>query len=1349
MLSSIASQQVTHRQSSISNSTSSSSVITVQRTGSISSTSGSRPPAALRRAQSPIEPAGRPTKWAKRSISPERKWYPSAAHSPPSSINGVSEGVGNLNRWSQSTTSSRSSKEHRRNSFSRRLSYGGSGPLSTNALGCYANPYSPPRKAVGKDKPSTGNSPPKQHQSTLALNLPVTSLAPIITLPTLSQALDAADSPSTVASVTPSTAELLTPSTFSSGPPDYFGEKWQGRTPQRPTASRTKTAPMPAAPTLFMNVSPILREGEPIRPITSSGPALRSRSEHGNWSDRPRQREQSSHQGNLRVYDVSAHDSDGGRLQSSASSMKSRESERNRGDRHPKQKAMLSKALQKANTAVLLDNALNFEGAMEAYGDACMLLQHVMSKSSGEDDRRKLESIRTTYTNRINELRNIDPEWQRAEGKELPARPESNDYKEQQMQSPTVTDDEDTAVVETATVRSHMNDEKSFRAPDPIQIPLRQQSLLPSAIGHGSQSSNWSPLKQFDAQRQFRSKSPMRRQFIETSFGLAPPMDKDYMPPPLSPRRPLTPASSESPQNLEISPQAMETAKNAQPRDHSRAPSNESTSWLQNESGSSSASSVHIRSSSDALQRKHLRGISGATEAEFHAALDAAVEAVYDDGLEPASEVDHSLEGDRLSQAKRNIELAKERVREAEREAAIARAKDTERGRPQAIPSKYSAQMFRSDSVDLDYDDSEAEEEERMLEEMTRGYNMDDFEFDLQSKSALPRQSDSSGFSGRTWESSTNTNPTTAGSSLQTVAETFTLPSLPLQLQSRAPSPHPPPTASLPGPPVLTTATQLHLPPSQAPPPPPLSISNTQSQSVRNRRLSGQDARQLKIETNTLLPSGAQPPLTQPPSMPPPMLPTAHVQEEPPKTASAVPQARQLTLGVPSQPSAITIPPNSNRQFSSPFPGPSPAETLPSDSPLTPSLPHISRDSGNTNPPSSRPGSPRRLMGRVTASGGNLRKNYSSSSLKNPNFGISNPDDGSPDEPLGNSSLATSQQHNGTVHSVPALSTPTAATFTANGLPTGGLHLFDSDSHSSTIPGSPNPMAENAPIPLEPCPDAHLLRPFWLMRCFYQTIAHPRGGYLSTKLFVPRDVWRVHNVKLKGLDEKVSSCDLLTAALLKLGQVDTCDADAVLEEMQSLESILDQAQASLAKKLGNEVGLQGVSSLFKETSTIADHGVNADTLATRSTNMPGKSYLSSWRKKIRKDTGPSSMNAPTASAKEVHKTALSMSTLPMTSLPKPRFAKRDVGRTIAFLGPNANYMGALARLCDAVQVLDQIARQVEDPGLKHSSQTHVGLELSTRHASEFFGFYICRFVLTDVGMMLDKFIKRGSEWVGA
>lgn len=54
---------------------------------------------------------------------------------------------------------------------------------------------------------------------------------------------------------------------------------------------------------------------------------------------------------------------------------------------------MLSSALAKANTAVQLDNAENYEGAMEAYGDACVLLGQVMMRAGGDDDRKKLQAI--------------------------------------------------------------------------------------------------------------------------------------------------------------------------------------------------------------------------------------------------------------------------------------------------------------------------------------------------------------------------------------------------------------------------------------------------------------------------------------------------------------------------------------------------------------------------------------------------------------------------------------------------------------------------------------------------------------------------------------------------------------------------------------------------------------------------------------------------------------------------------------------------------------------------------------------------------------------------------------------
>jgi hypothetical protein len=60
---------------------------------------------------------------------------------------------------------------------------------------------------------------------------------------------------------------------------------------------------------------------------------------------------------------------------------------------------------------------------------------------------------------------------------------------------------------------------------------------------------------------------------------------------------------------------------------------------------------------------------------------------------------------------------------------------------------------------------------------------------------------------------------------------------------------------------------------------------------------------------------------------------------------------------------------------------------------------------------------------------------------------------------------------------------------------------------------------------------------------------------------------------------------------------------------------------------------------------------------------------------------------------------------------------------------------------------DQIARQVDDPGLRHADKTQVGLELCTRHAAEFFAFYVCRFALADLTLLMDKFVKRGTEWV--
>jgi hypothetical protein len=928
-------------------------------------------------------------------------------------------------------------------------------------------------------------------------------------------------------------------------------------------------------------------------------------------------------------------------------------------------------------------------------------------------------------------------------------------------------DDDETATIQIAAVSRIVNDRSIYdpplkaepEPPPSQQLPLRKgfegprESVISTAI-RDVQKGMQTP--------QFHLQPPPGRLAAPISSlqssALESPMDRIYMPPPLSPKRSKSPLFSAKTEPEPEEPSRLLQPQQATQATHQRVQSTESTSWLDtiDESGGSSCSSTHSLSPGG-VRRKHLRNTSGGTEAEFDAALDAAVEAAYDDGYEPYDD-DISISADLIATKLRNVELAKERVREAEREEAIAAAKY----RYKETQLRNEALPHVRESAEISFND-EADEEERLLDEMTREYMLDGFDFDLQTKSSLPRQSDSSGFSGSTYNSSVSSHRTTGGTSLSTVAEV-------IHPASKPPPVHSPPTVPAPSgalpalPPVPESQASQTIDTAEVTPRP--STATKDAASVRSRRLSGQNAKTLKIETSL-------PPVPPAPHTEQPPLPAKNAPIDlpiPPKSAAPTFNRTKSTLD-----SAFKLPAlpqvSQHSGLAAPSPQPtlySPADTIATVSPATPALSHAA-----TNESGLVPGSPKN--GKTSAMG--IRKNKSSLSLKQRNLSISSPDgsDASIGTPLSTTFSITGRKPSNAGLPMP---TPSIPTFNVDGLPSGGMHLFESDIHSPFSPGSPSPAVPNAPIPLEPCPDSYLLRPFWLMRCFYQTIAHPRGGYLSTKLFIPRDVWRVKGVKLKNIEDKIANCDMLTAALQKLAAVDTNDADAVLEEMQSLELVLDQVQTLLAKKLGNEVGVHSVSTLFKDATTVGEGAASTDSSGKgshgsqdhkQSAVAQGKSYLASWRKLRSKNSGVNLAGMASARSAEVPKDTLVMSTLPMTSLHGIRPAKRDISGVV-FEGPNSGYMGSLARLFDSVQILgkpspllpplvcccyktvtnttaDQIARQVEDPGLKHSSPTHVGLELSARHAAEFFGFYICRFVLTDVTMMLDKFIKRGSEWV--
>ena len=815
------------------------------------------------------------------------------------------------------------------------------------------------------------------------------------------------------------------------------------------------------------------------------------------------------------------------------------------------------------------------------------------------------------------------------------------------------------------------------------QVPARRQSLQQTSPYKSRQSSQFQDTRP-SHQRYSSNKS------IKTALHLETPMYQEYMPPPLSPRRPSSPdppASRTATQSSQYPSSHSSINDEVKESDTRRRQNSQDTSWLNtiNESSGSSSSSVHSRRSSVGLRRKHIRAGSGQTEAEFNAALDEAIETAYDDGFEPDDEEDEDEQllndpqyqyGDsQPTRATKNSELSGENESETERETAIAQAKERERRR--LLDSR--------DSVDVRYGDEEDDEEERLLEEMTRDYILDDSEYDIQTKSALPRQSDSSGFSGRTWGSSIGSNPTSAGTSLSTVAESTTLPSLATKLKDNPLPPpiHPPPSSALPPPPApppkAIPSSDSQLPSDTVPRSAGLASRNS-SPGVQERRRSGMKRKPLKIETSNKPPDASisEAPKKQPPPIPVPLQPD-HEMEDPPMHELTSPDTQQTLPNLAFKP----VPPSATYPYSrkeSPLPG---SDSTDVTSSTASGLTKVtSGDSDNSVP--SMPPSPARF-GAKAATG--LRKNFSSSSLRNQSLTVSVPDsmDNASNASLSSMS-STPKQPKMPSPAVPVVPAPIDTSFIAKGQPAGGIYLFDNDIHSPNSPGSPNPLATNAPLPLEPCPESTLLRPFWFLRSIYQTIAHPRGGYITNKLFVPRDIWRVKNIKLKNVEEKVSSCDLLTAALLKLGKVDTMDADAVLEEMQFFETVMEQVQSTLSKKLGSDVGVQGAAQLFKGISSVDDSIANPDAQLPKPNHANSKSYLS-WRKLRSKNSlgaGPSP--ALSNVSKDGLKEGPTMKTLPMTTIPNPRFPKRDVNQ-IQFLGPYPSYMGALARLCDAAQIL--------------------------------------------------------------
>jgi len=1195
-----------HRYSSRSNSISSSSVVTIKQSGSLSPTStGAKNPSAVpMTSQSPGETSLIALRVGRDRVTQECKRRKSVAIEPPSSSHGENEGLNNLNRWSHSTNSSVASIGNARRSRAssgaglQGLAQQSFPPQNEARAGIEHSPKSSPhRKPPSSRQTSRGRlyspdqSPEglrkKPSRRDFYTNF-LTALPPLHTTPALTNEIDT-ESPSTIQTV-------ATPSTQSSYALDYFGD--DGVSPRntaknkRPVVIRNHTAPMSG-----------LNQARTPGPEASQKESLK------------RSKTSDKHEHGSKLSDGS----DGSRHRGP----------RTREGKEKDKKAMLSKALQKANTAVLLDNAQNFEGALEAYSDACRLLQQVMDRSSADEDKRKLEAIRVTYTNRIEELRQLElfrPST--AEDKTLPARPMSDDSilsSPEAATSPIDRHVRDSAVIETATVQ---------RIVDIPKLPYSNRdrdsffSRTMEAVQGGMHN---------DPRQAVEEEQPA---IVSHTLTLPRSEDNKYMPRPLSPRKPPSPQlQPEAEEAWQHEPEQPFAQQEGDSRD--RADSNDqSMTWLDtiDESGSECASSVHSLSK-DGLRRKHLRGRSGETDPEFDDAFDAAVEAAYGEGFEPDTEARRKRTTVYKHALKESIVVPSSEIKE--------------------VLSPTSE--FHPSSM-LNLDELDDDEEERLLDEITSDYAQG-FSFDLSSKSALPRQSDSSGYSRSTWQSSqAPADRNTAVTSLSTVAEDALSSPITQKMADVRPE-QPPPSA----------------PPMTALPKIPVSAGNRLS-GVRGRRMSNPKA--LKIETSTES------------------------------------KSRKRASTFHHSPSPMREEDEQKAAFNKDFKFGASLESTPSDAQhdhILQSPPSLdmrltaSAASEIIRPQTAAIVEQRRSMddspGELRSTRPNLfRKNKSSMSLREDRILLSSPEDIGPSviTPMSSTFMTFSHKRN----QDPLTSQRAKFSSFDTGLPgllqSGGAYLFDTSLSAQQAPTSPrSPTTSAMPTGLEPCPESFLLRPFWLMRALASTLTHPKGGFLTMRLFVPREVWHTRGVKLKAVEDKVANCDLLTAALGRLAGVDTFDADAVMDELQSFEEVMERVQMALSKRLGSDVGLQSVSALFRDAAAGmggaaaashhshqgADHHAAAGA-EKAAKGREGKGYLNSWRKLRSKSSGTPLATSNNVGKMAVDKELPSLPSVPMTShIPVHlRGHKRDV-RNMAFEGPQKEYMGSLARLFEGVQVL--------------------------------------------------------------
>ncbi|TBU35076.1 hypothetical protein BD311DRAFT_202232 [Dichomitus squalens] len=261
------------------------------------------------------------------------------------------------------------------------------------------------------------------------------------------------------------------------------------------------------------------------------------------------------------------------------------------------------------------------------------------------------------------------------------------------------------------------------------------------------------------------------------------------------------------------------------------------------------------------------------------------------------------------------------------------------------------------------------------------------------------------------------------------------------------------------------------------------------------------------------------------------------------------------------------------------------------------------------------------------------------------------------------------------------------------------------------VPPPPIPYANIPAAPLSPLPSSAptdtLRKPYHMMHLLRQTMTSKTGGYITRRLHVPQEVWSQGGAKLTNVPEKIRVVEVLCSALeelahwsaeyfgagnvssgmaLGIGAIGRKEGELWAAKLEEFSSVCDGVVGQFGKKLGVGEGF-----VTKKSSGVT-----------------------SWGGRLTR-----------------------------------QFDKITNGKN---LDSPALYVQGLSKLFLTAQVLDEHTKAVAPQGMAplyaaFPPDVRAALETKLRHASEFFAKVVLTFVIRDMALLLDKYVKKCEKWL--